>query len=311
MGGEGLVGKGAETGDNRSMARKLLIVGLLAVGGLVAAAQRPGQMAVQGDSSALAEPCQETAEWLGRQLGPGGAVVVRPPFVLGGDLPGMELERWHREVIGPASQAMGERYFKSSPDRPIVAILMSSEASYCGVARRVFGDSDVSTHGYYKPHLRALVVNVSRGSASVLHELTHALASFDFPAAPAWISEGLAALHEDCDIVQNPPGLQPRAGGRLEVLREALDANRLGPLSELLARPNLHGPDEALLYAHARLFCLWLERRGLLCDVWAGVREAQSDDPSGHATVARLTGDGAGRRLEADFRQFLRTLAPD
>lgn len=271
---------------------------ILLLGGL--AQPNAGQSA----ASPLAEQCAEMAQWLGRQLGPQSQTLVRPPLVLGGDLAAPELERWHREVLAPAARAMAASYFTRGPDRPVVALLFASETAYRQAARRVFGDTELSSYGYYKPHLRTLLVNTSRGTSSALHELTHALASFDFPQAPAWLAEGLASLHEDCRIRQDPPRLEGRVNWRLARLQEALAAGRLPSLAELVARPDFDGPDQALCYAHARYFCLYLQRRGLLAEVYRRARDARRKNPSARLALDDLVPGVSPAQLEADFRQF-------
>jgi hypothetical protein len=264
-----------------------------------------GATGLESSTVSLPEQCDQTAQWLARQLGPTGQTLVRPPLVLGGDLTPTELERWHREILAPAAQAMQRAYFHTRPDRPVVVLLFAAEESYRQAARRMFGDTDVSAYGYYKPPLRTLLVNTSRGPSGALHELTHALQSFDFPDAPAWLSEGLAALHEDCQIL--PDRLEGRVNWRLARLQSALTAGTLPPLAELFARPDFDGPDQALCYAYARYFCLYLERRGLLGDVYRRVRDAAK---AGGAplSLAELVPGTPPEQLESDFRRFAAAL---
>ncbi|HEY1785189.1 MAG TPA: hypothetical protein VGG30_06550, partial [Pirellulales bacterium] len=50
----------------------------------------------------LAAACQKVADQLAPRLGTECHVVVRPPFVLAGDLDEAGLDAWHRETIAPA-----------------------------------------------------------------------------------------------------------------------------------------------------------------------------------------------------------------
>ena len=55
------------------------------------------------DDARLEDACRESAEQLAGQLGPGCRVIVRSPFVIGGDFPEAELERHYQRTIGPAA----------------------------------------------------------------------------------------------------------------------------------------------------------------------------------------------------------------
>jgi hypothetical protein len=260
--------------------------------------------AAAGTATGLADQCQQMVPWLQRQLGARGYALVRAPLVVAGDLPVAELERWHRETLAPAARAMAAMYFVRQPDRPVVVLLFSGEDAYRRAARRMFGDLEVSSYGYYKPHLHTLLVNTARGTSGALHELTHALAAFDFPAAPVWLAEGLASLNEDCRIVHAPPRLEGRVNWRLARLQEALAAGRLPTLAELLARRDFDGADQALCYAQSRYFCLFLERRGVLAEVYRRARSEHQRDPKGAISLAGLLPGREPAQVEADFRRF-------
>lgn len=254
----------------------------------------------------LAEQCQQMVPWLQRQLGPQVETLVRPPLVLGGDLSQAELERWHRATLAPAARAMAATYFVRPPDCPVVVLLFAGEESYRAAARRMFGDKQVSAFGYYKPHLHTLLVNTSRGPSGALHELTHAMMAFDFSDAPPWLAEGLAALHEDCLVTGDPPRLEGRLNWRLATLQQALDAGRLPPLAELFARRSFDGPEQAVYYAEARYFCLYLQRRGLLAEVYRRVRDERQQRPA--AALPSPVPGLSPAQLDADFRRFAAAL---
>ncbi len=71
--------------------------------------------------------------------------------------------------------------------------LFTDEKPYAEHSLRIYGDKDVSVYGYYKPDKRVLVMNIGTGGGTLVHELTHALAAFDFPGQPDWFNEGLAS----------------------------------------------------------------------------------------------------------------------
>jgi len=256
-------------------------------------------------SDGLEDACRQTAGWVRRILGPGYSSILRSPMVLAGDLSEADLDRWHRTVIEPARRAMAASYFAAPPTEPITVLLFGSERRYREDASRLFGDCDVSRYGYYRPHLRSMLVNLETGSGGLLHELTHALMAFDFPNAPEWLSEGLASLHERADLSEGGKVLVGLPNWRLALVQEARRARRLPPVRTLIVETDFRGPREALNYAHARCFCHYLQDRGVLVACYRACRNGAATDPRGAAAVARLSPDSSWNALNADFLRWL------
>jgi len=134
-----------------------------------------------------------------------------------------------RRTIRPTAQVLRRPYFERRPHRPVTVLLFSGGGRYTRYAVQLFGDQDVPHFGYYRyrPAELTLVMDVETGSGTLVHEMVHALAPFDFPDMPAWFREGLASLYERCTIVQNR-----RTGHvdrHLPGLQEALRTTRLRP----------------------------------------------------------------------------------
>lgn len=258
----------------------------------------------EGESPGLADRCRLAAERLSDQLGPECRVVVRPPFVVGGDLEAGDLERWYRRTISPAAQALATSYFSAAPSEPVCVLLFADEGSYSRHARGLYGDEGVSVYGYYKPRLRTLVINISTGGGTLVHELTHALMDFDFPAVPDWFNEGLASLHEQCRFRDDGSGIDGLENWRLPILQEAIDRERLRSLESLIADDDFRQGDVGLNYAQARYFCLYLQRHGLLETYFHRFRANQADDPLGIATVSEVLPDKSWHEIDDDFRRW-------
>jgi hypothetical protein len=231
-------------------------------------------------------------------------VIVRAPFVIGGDLEEADLTRHYDRTIGPAARAMAHSYFKTPLDKPITVLLFSGEQSYNRYALQLFGDEGISVYGYYKPHLRTLVMNIGTGGGTLVHELTHALIDFDFPRVPAWFNEGLASLHEQCQIKPDETGIIGLVNWRLDGLQKALASGRLRTLASLICDDDFRGPQQTTNYAQARYFCLYLQERGLLEDYYRRFRDNQRDDPLGARTVLEVFPDQTWDDLDADFRRW-------
>jgi hypothetical protein len=252
----------------------------------------------------LLNACRATADQLVQQLGDGCRVIVRPPFVIAGDFGESELSRYHDRTIGPAARAMAHSYFETPPDRPITVLLFSGEQSYTRYAAKLYGDEGISVYGYYKPHLRTLVMNIDTGGGTLVHELTHALIDFDFPRVPAWFNEGLASLHEQCHIRPDETGIDGLVNWRLDGLQKALAAGRLRTLASLIGGNDFRGAQETVNYAQARYFCLYMQERGVLEEFYHRFRKNHEQDPLGVRTVQAVFPDRSFDELDADFRRW-------
>jgi len=117
--------------------------------------------------------------------------------------------------------------------------------SYNRNCETLFGERGISIYGYYKPKFRTLVLNLGTGQGTLLHELTHALADFDFPQMPDWLNEGLASLHEQSRFRADDEGpwLEGLVNWRLKGLKDVTEAGQLRSLALLLASPTFRGPD--------------------------------------------------------------------
>lgn len=260
------------------------------------------------DPDDVLNACDRSGEYWQRQLGAEGHVIVRPPFVLAGNLETIELQSWYEQTIKPAAGAMNEQFFERRPERPMVVLLFRDEATYRAMAERLFGDRDVSRHGYHRPHLHTIIVNAGSGPSALLHELTHALMAFDFREAPAWLREGLASLFEDCQIGSEPPGIVPLAGARTATLQRAIREDRLPSLESLILAPDFEGPQSSVYYAMARHFCLFLDHHGALAPVYRTLRSRGGAAGEDIEVIRRNFGDRSWNQLQDEFRLWAMAL---
>ncbi len=251
--------------------------------------------------------CAIMARRVAAQLGGAQTVIVREPFVLAGDLSVQELDEWHGQTILPTMTAMQHDYFDTEPVDPITILMFSSEATYRRQARRLFSETQVSIYGFYQPATRTIVVNLSAGGGTLVHELTHALLDFDFPDVPIWFNEGLASLHEHCVVEDGLHGatIRPLMNWRLPILQQAIAEGRLQPLPELMQTDDFQGSDEALLYAQARYFCFFLAERGQLRKFYQMLHAAADRDPQGTVVARQCFPGQTWAQFEREFRAWV------
>ncbi|NLF29862.1 MAG: hypothetical protein GX591_03120 [Planctomycetes bacterium] len=267
-----------------------------------ASASRPADCPCR--TEAMRREASRVAEDLRGRLGASAAVIVDPPFVVAGNLPEAQLQRYLATAVRRPAEAMWASLFQRRPTRVITVLLFADRDSYLAGAKRLFGDENVSAFGYYRRNERALVMNIDTGTGTLVHELTHALMAFDYPGAPDWLAEGLACLHEQCRVADE--GIRGLPNWRLEGLQAAIGGGTLRPLADLLADDDFYGPLRGTNYAQSRYFCLYLQHRDLLVRFYRACRDSPAAPPA--ALVEQLTGEPLERTDQA-FRAWVMTLA--
>jgi hypothetical protein len=255
-------------------------------------------------ASKLDEACRGKAAALEGRLGDGCRVIVRPPYILAGDFTTDELDRYDRLLVRPIARALAVEYFDRPPDAPVTIIFFSSDETFREHARRLDGRSVLGEYGYYHHVERRVMLNAATGNGTLAHELTHALARFDFPAIPHWLDEGLAALHEECEFSDDGLRLVGLSNWRLNHLRDALQQSRLESVAQLVTTPVIEPSQAGVSYAHARYLCLYLQQRKLLAPFYRKFRQAAAEDPTGIDTLRALLEPETLTALDNDFRHW-------
>ena len=187
---------------------------------------------------------------------------MRPPFVVAGDMSQRRLEACARQSVVNPAHSMWASYFNKKPDKVITVLLFTGDKSYRSWAKKLFNDDRLPHFGYYRPTDRTLVMNISTGTGTLVHELTHALIVYHFPDVPDWFNEGLASLHEQCTV--GPKKITGLTNWRLPALQTAIKAGTLRPLRDLVTKRDFYGRQQGLNYAQARYFCMYMQKLGLL-----------------------------------------------
>lgn len=258
-------------------------------------------------SGLLERECQRRADLWAGQLGPECSVLVKAPFVLAGDFSDDDLAHLHQQTIRPAMQAMHRAYFDIEPSEPVSVLVFRGETSYEQYCERLFGERGISIYGYYKPRQRTLVLNLGTGQGTLLHELTHALADFDFQEMPDWLNEGLASLHEQSRFRDSGDGpwIEGLVNWRLKGLQEVARAGQLGSLQELVEDPQFRGHGEGTNYAQARYFCMYMQERGVLAQFYRAFRDRHADDPRGLTALAEVFPETDLNQLNREFTDWM------
>jgi hypothetical protein len=253
-------------------------------------ASRPAESRPDYPPADLVRATRAAAETLRARLDGTFNVVAVPPFVVAGNLPSNTLELYAQGSVLRPAEAMWASYFRARCDRVVTVLLLADADSYRQWAEKLFGDKkDLPYFGYYRSADRTLVMNIHTGTGTLVHELTHALIAFDWPAVPTWFNEGLSSLHEQCQV--SPDQITGLANWRLRGLQQAIGRGQLRGLAELTTRDDFLGELRGLNYAHARYFCMYLQDRGLLGTFYAKYHQAHAKGTPAPAVIEEVCGE--------------------
>jgi hypothetical protein len=224
------------------------------------------------------------------QLGRNAHLRSTEVFVCGGNVSKQEFDAIVDGTVAAAAKALWKQYFDKRPTEPLRVYLFGDPLTYRFYARTLFGDTGVSRFGYYRPDQQALVMDISTGAGTLVHELVHALMEPDFPNAPTWFSEGLASLYEQCRIEEK--GLTGLVNWRLPFLQKGIEGKTALPLNRLVAlsREEFLRDPEGVYYAQARYLCQYLQERGVLTSFYRAFRDGHAQDPTGASTLEKALG---------------------
>ncbi len=180
-------------------------------------------------------------------------------------------------VVEHILEDVARRFTRSRKDRDpdLTLCAMTGDRGYFAVAN-AFGDPP-SDLGFYLPDHRVAFANLGRSIGNLRHELVHPLLGDDFPAIPAWLTEGIAALYGSSRWGKH--GFEFLVNYRLRDLQRALADDTLPSLAELaLTTPDdVRGQRGMMWYGYARYVLLYAERRGDLDRLYADLRDASGD----------------------------------
>lgn len=238
----------------------------------------------------------------------GFSVVVEPPFVVVGDGGAQAVAASARDTVRWAVERLKRSYFDRDPARILDVWLFKNEKSYYGNARALFGDTPDTPYGYYSSEHRALVMNISTGGGTLVHEIVHPFIETNFPGCPAWFNEGLGSLYEQsADRGGHIVGL---TNWRLAGLQRAIRRRAVPTFRKLTSTTDaqFYDDDTGVHYAEARYLLYYLQQRGLLERFYKEFALHHATDPTGYATLMRVLGNPDPVAFRKTWERFVMRL---
>jgi hypothetical protein len=270
----------------------------------------PGDMAAnkKHEGFTQADYAQHILE-LRKKLPRGFTMVLEPPFVvLGDEAPAVVKER-SRNTVRWAVERLKQEYFEKDPLQILDIWLFKDRESYERHALEIFGVSPSTPFGYYSHENRALVMNISTGGGTLVHEIVHPFMQSSFPACPSWFNEGLASLYEQSG--EKNGRIYGHTNWRLEGLQEAIRKGRVPAFKSLLetSTDGFYSQDRGVNYAEARYLCHYLQEKGLLVKFFREFVAHVKEDSTGYATLKKVLGRDDMEGFQKEWEDFVLKLA--
>lgn len=227
------------------------------------------------------------------------SIVVQRPFVVVGDEPESVVKEWAEGTVKWTVEKLKQDFFTQDPKEILDVWLFKDDKSYKKHALQLFNDKPSTPYGYYSRHNKALIMNISTGGGTLVHEIVHPFIEANFPKAPPWLNEGLGSLYEQCG--EKDGRIHGYVNWRLPGLQTAIKADETVSFKKLMEMDfnDFYSQATGVNYAQARYLLYYLQEKGLLVTFYKRFHANRKTDPSGYETLKSVLG-------ETDMHQFQR-----
>ena len=235
-------------------------------------------------------------------------IVLQRPFVVVGDEAKDVVRQRALQTVKWSVDRLKRAYFKRDPRDIIDIWLFKDKESYEKNAEKLFGAKPHTRFGYYSPSQKSLVMNISTGGGTLVHEIVHPFIASNFPRCPSWFNEGLASLYEQSSEYRgNIWGL---TNWRLKGLQKAIVDEKVPEFEELCSTTTrqFYDEDKGTNYSQARYLCYYLQQQGLLAKYYHAFRANAADDPTGLKTLKQVLGVDDLKKFKKDWEHFVMRL---
>lgn len=230
-------------------------------------------------------------------------IVIQKPFVVVGDSKPEIVKRWATGTVKWATDSIKKDYFSKDPKHIIDVWLFKDKASYYKYNLEIFSNKPSTPYGYYSPDDRVLVMDISTGGGTLVHEIVHPFIESNFESCPAWFNEGLASLYEQSSSRNGH--IVGLTNWRLRQLQLAIQDDRLQSFEDLCSTTTREFYDSDYGYAQARYLCYYLQESGLLISYYHTFRKNASKDPTGYKTLKQILGREDMDKFQKEWEAYV------
>jgi hypothetical protein len=215
-------------------------------------------------------------------------VIVQRPFVVIGDEAAATVKEHSEGTVKWAVDKLKQDFFTQDPKEILDIWLFRDAASYEKNAQILFGEKPTTPYGYYSSAHKALVMNISTGGGTLVHEIVHPFVEANFSGCPPWFNEGLGSLYEQAGEINGH--IHGYTNWRLPGLQSAIKARTVPSFKTLTAldENGFYNDDKGTNYAQARYLCYYLQQKGLLIKFYREFYARRNQDPTGYQTLQKV-----------------------
>ena len=238
-------------------------------------------------------------------------IILQRPFVVIGDEAQAVVRQHALQTVKWSVDRLKRAYFKRDPHDIIDIWLFKDKDSYEKNAKELFGTKPHTPFGYYSPSHKSLVMNISTGGGTLVHEIVHPFIASNFPRCPSWFNEGLASLYEQSSEYRGH--IWGLTNWRLKGLQKAIVDEKVPEFTELCATTTrqFYDEDKGTNYSQARYLCYYLQQHGLLGQYYHTFRANATGDPTGVKTLKQVLDVDDLKKFKPDWEQFVMRLRFD
>ncbi len=231
-------------------------------------------------------------------------IVIQRPFVVIGDESAAVVRQRAEKTIKWAVEHLQRDFFEHDPAEILDIWLFKDEDSYYSNVKAIFNDRPTTPFGYYSPAHQALIMNISTGGGTLVHEIVHPFMATNFPGCPSWFNEGLASLYEQCAEVQGH--IHGETNWRLQGLQTDIRKGRLSTFETLCGTTTrqFYDDPQGTHYGHARYLCYYLQEKGLLRKYYQEFRRNSQLDPTGYETLQQVLGERDMAAFQKNWEEY-------
>lgn len=244
-----------------------------------------------------------------RQKAPQGfSIQIEKPFVIISDALKTEVNNYRTRIVRQVIQLLKRDFFLNDPEKIIDIWMFKDNTSYMYHSRNIFKISPETPYGFYSPGHNALILDVSTGGGTIVHEMVHPFMNANFKDCPAWFNEGLASLFERPTRVDDQ--IKGLINWRLDGLKKKIASNETYSLEKLtnLSQREFYRDRSGNNYSQSKYLCYYLQEQGLLVDYYHRFYENRKTDPSGLNTLLETTGFQNEKLFQEHWQQWVQTL---
>lgn len=235
-------------------------------------------------------------------------IVREMPFVVIGDDDPETVKAVAAGTVRWAVKMLKKDFFKKDPPEIIDIWLFKDKQSYEANVKKLFGTAPHTPFGYYSPTHKALIMNISTGGGTLVHEIVHPYMRTNFPDCPPWFNEGMGSLYEQCH--EHNGSIRGLTNWRLSGLQEAIREKRVPSFRTLtsMSETDFYQKDKGTNYAQARYLLYYLQEKGLLVKFYREFTAHVKQDPTGYKTLQKVLSESDMDSFKKRWEAYVLTL---